>query len=157
MARVFISHASEDFELAYKVYRWLIEAGHNVFLAHDPRDGIAAGEDWKQRLDGELRRADAVVCMVTSAYLRSQWSTFEVSTGQLLRKTLLPLQAERGVSHQLLESVQHIDLTGDRDTVPAPLIKAFAPGRHHSVQAVCPVHRARRWNSGNSGGSDNRA
>jgi TIR domain len=112
MARVFVSHAGKDLELARKVHQWLIDDGHKVFLAHNLHDGITVGEDWKQRLDNELHtRADAVVCMVTSAYLASPWCAFEVSTAQALRKRLLPVQAERGVVHQLLESVQHIDLT----------------------------------------------
>lgn len=126
MARVFVSHAGKDLELARKVHQWLIDDGHKVFLAHDLHDGITVGEDWKQRLDDELHhRADAVVCMVTSAYLASPWCAFEVSTARVLRKRLLPVQAERGVVHQLLESVQHIDLTGDQDTVPVSLIKAL--------------------------------
>jgi hypothetical protein len=128
VAGVFVSHASKDLELARKVRQWLIEAGHKVFLAHDLHDGITAGEDWKQRLDDELRRADVVVCMVTSAYVASPSCTFEVSTAQLLPKALLPVQVELGVAHQLLESVQHIDLTGDRDAVPAPLITALRRG-----------------------------
>jgi hypothetical protein len=86
MARVFVSHAGKDLELARKVHQWLIDDGHKVFLAHDLHDGITVGEDWKQRLDDELHtRADAVVCMVTSAYLASQWCAFEVSTAQALR------------------------------------------------------------------------
>ncbi len=50
MARIFLSHASEDLALAGELHRWLIEAGHQVFLDQDLRDGIAVGEEWEQRL-----------------------------------------------------------------------------------------------------------
>ena len=69
MARVFVSHASEDAALADEVHRWLVQDGHEVFLDQDLRDGIVVGEEWEQRLHERLRWADAVVCVVTSAYL----------------------------------------------------------------------------------------
>ena len=50
VARIFLSHASEDLALAGELHRWLIEAGHQVFLDQDLRDGIAVGEEWEQRL-----------------------------------------------------------------------------------------------------------
>lgn len=69
MARVFVSHASEDRTLADEVHQWLVDAGHEVFLAQNLRDGIAVGQEWEQRLHDELQLADAVVCLLTSAFL----------------------------------------------------------------------------------------
>ena len=71
VARVFVSHASTDMALADEVHRWLVEDGHEVFLDQDLRDGIVVGEEWEQRLHERLRWADAVVCLLTSAYLAS--------------------------------------------------------------------------------------
>ncbi|MGH3812631.1 MAG: toll/interleukin-1 receptor domain-containing protein, partial [Pseudonocardiaceae bacterium] len=71
MARVFVSHASADLALACEVHGWLVEAGHEVFLDRDPRNGLIVGEQWEQRLYERLRWADAVVCVVTSAHLDS--------------------------------------------------------------------------------------
>ena len=48
----------------------LVEAGQEVFLDQNPRDGIALGEPWRQRLQERLRWADAVVCVVTSTIWR---------------------------------------------------------------------------------------
>jgi hypothetical protein len=69
VARVFISHASEDREPTDEVHRWLVAEGHEVFLDRDLRSGMVVGEEWEQR----LRWADAVVCVVTSAFLASKW------------------------------------------------------------------------------------
>ena len=69
MARVFVSYASADRECAGRLHQWLVAAGHEVFLAQDLRDGIVGGEHWRSRLHERLRWADAVVCVLTSAYI----------------------------------------------------------------------------------------
>jgi hypothetical protein len=61
VARVFLSHASEDRALAAELHEWLGLEGHEVFLAEDLQDGIAVGEEWQQRLHEQLRWADAVI------------------------------------------------------------------------------------------------
>ncbi|MBW0009819.1 MAG: toll/interleukin-1 receptor domain-containing protein, partial [Pseudonocardiales bacterium] len=107
MARVFVSHASEDLALAREVHQWLIETGHEVFLDQDLRDGIALGELWRQRLQERLRWADAVVCVVTSAYMASTWCAAEVAAAQSRGSRLLPLRVEPDLAHPLLSEVQH--------------------------------------------------
>ena len=47
MARVFVSHASEDHLVAAQLHQWLVDDGHDVFLDQDLRDGIALGEEWE--------------------------------------------------------------------------------------------------------------
>lgn len=81
MATVFVSHASEDRALASELHQWLLEGGHEVFLAHDLHDGIGVGEEWEQRLHERLRWAQAV-CLLTSAYATSAWCTAELGSAQ---------------------------------------------------------------------------
>ncbi|MGQ0779015.1 MAG: toll/interleukin-1 receptor domain-containing protein, partial [Pseudonocardiales bacterium] len=125
MARVFISHASEDLALAGELHRWLVDDGHEVFLDQDLRDGIAVGEEWEQQLHERLRWANAVVCVITSAYLASKWCTSEVSIARSRGNRLLPVQAEPGVTQPLLKSIQHTDLTPDRAVARAALAEAL--------------------------------
>ena len=125
MARVFISHASEDLALAGELHRWLVGHGHEVFLDQDLRDGIAVGEEWEQRLHERLRWANAVVCVITSAYLASKWCTAEISLARSRGNRLLPVQAEPGVTQPLLKSIQHTDLTRDRAAACAALAEAL--------------------------------
>jgi WD40 repeat protein len=136
VAKVFLSHASEDRVLACEVHGWLVEAGHEVFLDQDLRDGIALGEEWEQRLHERLRWANAVVCVVTSAYLKSTWCAIEVGIARSRGSQLLPLCAEPGVAHPLLKSVQHTDYTADPPTARAEMIKAL-----HRVDAIWPDDR----------------
>ncbi|MGQ0777561.1 MAG: nSTAND1 domain-containing NTPase [Pseudonocardiales bacterium] len=122
MARVFISYARDDLAQAREIYHWLGKAGHNVFLDKDPHDGIAIGEPWRQRLRERLRWADAVVCVVTPAYLASTWCTAEVATAQERGSRLLPLRVGPDADHPLLTDVQHTDLARDPAAARAALI-----------------------------------
>ena len=113
MARVFVSHSSTDAVLAAEVHRWLVDGGREAFLDQDLSDGLVVGEEWERRLRERLRWADAVVCVLTAAYLTSVWCTAELTIAQSRGSRLLPVQAEPGVRHPLLNSVQYLDMTVD--------------------------------------------
>ena len=117
MARVFLSHAAEDTEVARTVGGWLRDDGHDVFLDRDPVGGIVAGEDWEDRLHERLRWADAVVCLVTTAYVASHWCTAEVSVARSRGSLVLPIQVEAGVVHPLLKAVHYSVLQDGVETV----------------------------------------
>ncbi len=125
MARVFVSHASEDRALADEVHQWLVEAGHEVFLDQDLRDAIAAGQEWEQQLHERLRWANAVVCVVTSAYRDSMWCAVEIGIARSRGSQLLPLCAEPDAAHPLLTSLQHFDYIADLPTTCAAVLKAL--------------------------------
>ncbi|MGH3683705.1 MAG: TIR domain-containing protein, partial [Pseudonocardiaceae bacterium] len=123
MARVFVSHASEDGECAAELHGWLVSEGHEVFLDRDLRDGLRVGDEWERRLHERLRWADAVVCVVTSAYLASTWCSVEVGIALSRGSRVLPVRAELGVVHPLLGSLQHADLTVDSAAGRAVLVE----------------------------------
>jgi hypothetical protein len=125
VARVFVSHASEDRECAGQLHQWLVAEGHEAFLDQDLRDGIPVGDEWSKRLHERLRWADAVVCVVTSASVVSTWCTAEVSIALSLGSRLLPVRAEPGVVHPLLTSVQYADITVDSAAARAALVDAL--------------------------------
>jgi len=127
VARVFVSHASEDQLVAARLHGWLVDGGHEVFLDRDLRDGITVGEVWEQRLYERLRWADAVVCLITSAYRGSAWCAAEVGIARSLGSRLLPVLAEPGQTHPLLPSsrYQYTDLAGDPDAARAAVGEAL--------------------------------
>src|SRR5690348_15095996 len=102
MARVFISYAHTDGEVAAQVHDWLAADGHEIFLDRDIIGGIHVGEDWQERLHERLRWADAVVCLVSAVSVASTWCVCEVSTALSRGSRILPLQVEPGVSHPFL-------------------------------------------------------
>jgi hypothetical protein len=125
MSRVFVSHASRDAALAAEVHRWLIDHGHEAFLDQDLCNGLVVGEEWERRLRERLRWADAVVCVLTAAYLASVWCTAELTIAQSRGSRLLPVQAEPGVRHPLLNSVQYVDMTADAAAARARVAEAL--------------------------------
>jgi hypothetical protein len=125
VARVFVSHASEDQDLAGELLRWLVNDGHDVCLDQDLRDDVVFGDEWYKRLHEWLRWADAVVCVVTSAYLASTWCAAEVGIAQSRGSRLLPVLAELGVAHPLLQSNQYADMTRDSVVARATLVDSL--------------------------------
>src|SRR4029453_15014623 len=108
-------HAGADWQLADQVRSWLAGDGHEVFLDSDLHVGIAVGEQWRPRLFERLRWADAVVCLVTPAYLDSTWCVAEVAVASAQGSRLLPLRATPELTHPLLtEAVQYADLHDPR-------------------------------------------
>ena len=137
MARVFVSHAGEDGAPAAEMHRWMVKAGHEVFLDQDLREGIAPGEEWEKRLHERLRWANAVVCVVTAAYLDSTWCAAEVGIARSLGIRLLPLRVEPELTHPLLRSVQHIDYMTDPPAARAAVLKSL-----HRVDTTWPEDRS---------------
>ncbi len=113
MARIFISYATPDRAIADEVSGWLRSTGHEPFLDHDLRDGIGAGEDWEQRLYRELREVDAVIGVVTSSFLASNWCSAELGIASARGCRLIPLRAEAGVVHPLMRRLQDVDYQAD--------------------------------------------
>jgi type II secretory pathway predicted ATPase ExeA len=113
VAHVFISYATPDQAIADKVAGWLRSAGHEPFLDQDLHAGIGVGEDWEQRLYGELRRVDAVIAVATSRFLTSNWCSAEVGIASARGCRLIPLHAEVGVVHPLMQRLQYVDYLAD--------------------------------------------
>ena len=113
MARIFISYATPDRAVADEVSEWLRAAGHEPFLDRDLRDGISVGENWKQRLYRELREVDAVIGVVTSSFVTSNWCSVELGIADARGCRLMPLRAEGGVVHPLMQHLQYVDYDAD--------------------------------------------
>ena len=117
MATVFVSHAGTDGVLADEVCFWLQSEGHVPFLDRDPHHGLAVGEPWEERLYRELRAADAMICLITRAYLASMWCHTEVGIAKAVGSLLLPVLAENVQRAQDAQDVQRVEL--DYPLVPA--------------------------------------
>ncbi|WP_239406136.1 TIR domain-containing protein, partial [Frankia sp. Cj3] len=113
MAQVFISHSSADLEAALQVSEWLKKAGHRVFLDRDLESGLRVGDLWRDRLYDEIRRADALVCMVSEAFTASPWCSAEVGIALAYGVRLLPVRVQPDANHPLVSAgIQWLDLTG---------------------------------------------
>ena len=125
VAHLFISYATQDRVIADEVAGWLETAGHKLFLAHDLRSGISVGEDWEERLYHELRQVDAVVAVVTSSFVASNWCSAEVGIAGALGCRRMPVRAEADVVHPMMPRLQYADYQADPQQA-----------RDHVLQAV---------------------
>jgi NADPH:quinone reductase-like Zn-dependent oxidoreductase len=102
-------HVSAD------VRNWLKADGHDVFLDYDRQDGIESGDLWEERLYERLRGADAVVCLVTSDYVMSQYISYHDAQAR----------------EQVCRILREIDATGGAgwpdDRSPFPGLRVSSP------------------------------
>jgi hypothetical protein len=95
MSRIFISHSSANNAEAIALRDWLVfEGWSDLFLDLDPQRGISAGERWERALNEAARRCEAVIFLISKAWLGSRWCTNELTLARKLNKRLR--RADRG-------------------------------------------------------------
>ena len=131
MSRIFLSHSSSNNAEAVAVRDWLAGNGwkDEIFLDLDPHRGIAAGEKWERALNEAANRCEAVLFMVSKAWLASVWCRRELNLAHHLNKRLFGVLIDDLSVDELPE-----DLTG------AWQIVRLASGRDHvMLRAVLPI------------------
>src|ERR1700737_1268796 len=131
MSHIFLSHSSQNNAQAVALYDWLGREGwkDEIFLARDPQRGIAAGERWERALHEAASRCEAVLFLVSKAWLTSVWCRKELNLAHALNKRLFGVLIEDLPVGELPE-----DLTGTWQIV------RLAAGRDHvGLRAVLPL------------------
>ncbi len=130
MARIFVSHSSSDNAAAIALGDWLAAEGwDDFFLDLSAARGIAAGELWERRLHEEANRCEAVVFLISRAWLASQWCVRELTLADKLNKQIF------GV---LIEDVAVADLPGEL-TATRQVVNLAAGKDHRSSRPSCPT------------------
>ena len=133
MSRIFLSHSSSDNFEAKALHDWLASEGwRDVFLDLDPVRGIEAGQRWERRLHEAASRCEAVVFLVSSNWLASDWCLKEYTVARRLNKKLFavlvdPAKKIKDLPAALTDTWQVIDLAGGQDM---QLFRAVLPGSH---------------------------
>ena len=105
MSRIFVSHSSSNAAEAVCLRDWLAAEGwDDIFLDLDPEHGIAAGERWERALNDAVNRCEAVLFLVSRAWINSRWCQREFNLAHKLNKRLFGL---------LIEPLDHADLPPD--------------------------------------------
>jgi hypothetical protein len=87
MARIFISHSSANNAEAIALRDWLAGEGwDDVFLDLDPERGIVAGERWERAFKEAESRCEAVLFLLSRAWLNSRWCQEELNLAHRLNK-----------------------------------------------------------------------
>lgn len=131
MSRIFISHSSANNSEAIALRDWLmVEGWSDLFLDLDPQRGIAAGERWERSLNEAARRCEAVLFLISKAWLSSRWCMNELTLARRLNKRLFGLLIEEGLAiadlpHDVTSTWQLLNLATGRD--------------HHQFRVKLPV------------------
>lgn len=99
MSRIFISHSSRDNAQAIALRDFLVTEGwSDLFLDLDPDGGIAPGERWERTLNEAARCCEAVLFLISKAWLASRWCLNEMNLARRLNKRLFGVVIEEGLS-----------------------------------------------------------
>ncbi len=74
------------------------EGWGDLFLDLDPNRGIAAGERWERALNEAARRCEAVLFLISKAWLASRWCMNELTLARRLNKRLFGVLVEEGLA-----------------------------------------------------------
>jgi hypothetical protein len=118
---------------------WLEREGwkDEVFLDLDPTSGIAAGEHWERKLNEAANRCEAVLFLVSKAWLGSDWCGNELNLARRLNKRLFGILIEdlskADLPSELTDEWQIISLASGTDGVTLP---ALIPITHEVVSVT---------------------
>ena len=92
MSLLFLSHSSTDNASALALQDWLLAEGwDDLFLNLDPERGIVASERWEKALHQAANRCDAILFLISEAWLSSEWCRREFHMPQKLNKQIFGL------------------------------------------------------------------
>jgi WD40 repeat protein len=90
VSKIFISHASADNAAALALAQWLDREGWNgQYFLDLSQDAIAPGERWEMALRAAARRCEAVILLLSRAWLSSTWCHDEMRLARHLGKQLI--------------------------------------------------------------------
>src|SRR5262245_23883590 len=116
MTAIFISHSSADNAAAAEMKAWLEVQGHtSLFLDFDPEAGIKGGSGWEQTLYQQSRQCQAVIALLTPAWLTSKWCFAELVQAREHGKAIFPVKVRPCEAGSVFSDIQHIDLTAQPD------------------------------------------
>ncbi len=111
--RVFISYSRRDLGFVDKLVQALEDREIDVII--DKRD-LPLAVEFKNELQGFVREADAVVCVVSPTSMASPWCAWEIEQVGVHNKRLVPVVVEAVADEQVPEAIRKINyvfFTGD--------------------------------------------
>jgi hypothetical protein len=95
MGRIFVSHSSADNVATAALKDWLVKHGwDDLFVDFDPQRGIVAGQRWERSLAEAANRCEAVLFVLSDAWLNSDWCLRELDFAVRLNKQIFGILVE---------------------------------------------------------------
>jgi formylglycine-generating enzyme required for sulfatase activity len=151
VSRIFLSHSSGNNAEAVALRDWLVANGwkDEIFLDLDPKRGIVAGERWERALNEAANRCEAVLFLVSKAWLASGWCMKEFDLAHKLNKRLFGVLIEdlpvNDLPVNLTSTWQIVRLAAGRDHV---MLRAVVPITHEEVHVTFSAEGLQRLKHG---------
>jgi hypothetical protein len=117
VSRIFLSHSSRDNRAAIALRQWLAEINpplaNEIFLDLHARDGIQAGNRWKDALRQASARCEAVICLLSPDWEASTWCKVEYQFAEYLNKRVFCAAIAPLTGEDPTWEWQRVDLYGD--------------------------------------------
>jgi WD40 repeat protein len=141
VSRLFISHSGTDNAEAKALLDWLAEAGwrnNDVYVDFDPERGIKAGERWEKALSEAASRCEAVLFLISRAWLDAEWCREEFDLARHLNKALFGVIIARDIGiddlpDRLKGTYQVVDLASGQDH---RIFRVTLPRTHEEAHAT---------------------
>src|SRR5665213_3498237 len=150
MARLFLSHSSTNNAEAVAIRNWLSDEGWNdIFLDVDPERGIRPGERWERALNEAAYRCEAVIFLVSRAWLDSNWCRNEFNLARRLNKRIFAALIEpiptANLPVELTDIWQIVDLASGRDH---EMFRVVMPQTHDEKHVTLSTEGLKRLRNG---------
>lgn len=116
MSRIFISYSSTERAEALSIQQWLEKNGweNDVFVDVDPEHGLTGGEGWRNALRDAAGRCEAVILLLSKAWLSSKPCWNEFLLAEKYGKPCIPIRIDESVSvselpHEIINNYQVIE------------------------------------------------
>ncbi len=111
MAKIFISYSTKDAKFADRLYEFLDESGHKVWL---DREELKGGQRWLKEIEKHILWADALIVLWSENASDSRWVGDEIQFARSNGKHIIPLRIDDidPASHILVNALQIIDARG---------------------------------------------
>jgi formylglycine-generating enzyme required for sulfatase activity len=150
VSRIFLSHSSANNAEAVALCDWLKEEGwDDIFLDLDPERGIKAGEQWEEALRNAADRCEAVLLLVSKAWLSSEWCRDEFKLARHLRKRLFGVLIEDIATGDLLPLMtREWQMVNIAPTAETKIFFVTLPRTSHAVEVAFNADGLRRLRTG---------
>lgn len=125
---LFISHKTEDKDIAREVLRRVLERGYSdkqIFLDSDPGSGIEAGAAWERKIYDSLKHSRAMIVLCSPNWLKSQWCFVELGYAKAMAISVFPIVIEKCDVGSTLSATQAIDLTNTTSSLGTRLSNGY--------------------------------
>lgn len=134
VTKVFISHISEEGDVARKLGSALEEDFHGVlevYVSSEPEHAEVGGV-WLSRIERELKEASILLILCSDVSIKRPWINFESGAAWLAGKTLIP--------------VCHLKLTPDRLPLPFRTLQGVTLSEREGMRGLyAAVARMLKW------------